>query len=355
LEYKFELADLRRIVYWTICKFRTDEFHHSTLSWKRDLIGGFLDRWVNRATEFVVFKNLLSGKNYYAVTDFFFYGQATEKNAPDVIGLQDKNGKILARFVEYVNGKWVQIDDAPWIEVKTCRKTQKLVAIKESQMEDDHYYAIVESNIRDDYLTAIFDKSVFDNQIFESFHMNPAFVKSDAGNAIVQPEKIVSQTDLGFFKLIGIFKGSKIKMFSKLCRGRTREVGAENPRYVGSIEPTDRNSSLSPEEVPEGIFTYTFEGGTYLPILVKYLTPDSKAEILTKSKGFFRIAINGKVAINEHELLDGFYKVTFKTFNRNTSQNEWITHKCMFERFAENSEMPALIKIFDKFAGSSAS
>ena len=58
------------------------------------MIGGFFDRWFNRAPEFLIFGELLKGQKYDVVIDNFLYGQDTKKNAPDIIGLQ-KNQKTI--------------------------------------------------------------------------------------------------------------------------------------------------------------------------------------------------------------------------------------------------------------------
>jgi hypothetical protein len=54
MEVEFKFDDLKKLVYWIICKFKEDEFHHQASSVKSDLIGGFFDRWFNRAPEFLI-------------------------------------------------------------------------------------------------------------------------------------------------------------------------------------------------------------------------------------------------------------------------------------------------------------
>ena len=70
MEVKFEKDDLYKLIYWIVCKFKEDEFHHQAASAKSDLIGGFFDRWLNRAPEFLIFRELLKGKNYMATVIF---------------------------------------------------------------------------------------------------------------------------------------------------------------------------------------------------------------------------------------------------------------------------------------------
>ena len=352
MECRFELDDLKRIIYWTTCKFKIDEFHLTSISGKRDLIGGFLDRWVNRASEFVVFKNLLKEKKYKTVTDFFFYGQETKKNAPDVIGLQDNEGNPLVKFAEYNDGTWIAIAGTPWVEVKTCRKDQYLIAVRESQMEDDHFYVIVESNVRNDYLTTILDKSVFNDDIRDFFKMNNVYIRSDANGSIIKPEKITPATDLGFYKLIGIFKGEEVKKYCRLCAGNTETSKAEQPRYIRKIEEANEMVNPISEQLSEGFFLYSFGDGVYLPIYIKFLSEDSEAEVIRKRKTYFCLSVHGRVAVNEHELDHGFHRINFSTFTRNAKYSEWVGYKSLFEKYAKSSEA-SLLEIFDQLVDKS--
>jgi len=347
MECKFELSDLKRIIYWTTCKFRIDKFHHTSVSAKRDVIGGFFDRWVNRASEFVVFKNLLKEKNYEAGIDFFFYGQETEKNAPDLIGLQDKNGNVLVKFAEYDNGTWLPVQGAPWIEVKTFRKDQYLTAVKESQMDDEHFYVMVESSIRDDYLITILDKSVFDDEISGSFKMSKAYIRSDTNQSLIEPEKITPSAELGSFKLIGVFKGKEVKKYCLLCKGKTEDANADQPRYIHDVEKLEGVNSTLSVPIQEGLFSYSFDGGIYLPAFIKFLSEGSEVKLLRKKKTFFYLHVKGKVTVNEHELGDGAYKVNFRMFARNAGYSEWIGYKYLFEKYAESSEQQ-LLEMFDR-------
>jgi len=351
MECKFEIEDLKKILYWTTCKFRIDKFHHTTLAGKRDLIGGFFDRWVNRAAELVIFKNLLKEKSYDAVMDFFFYGQETEKNAPDIIGLQEKNGNVLVKFAEYADGNWTHRSGTPWIEVKTFRKNQRLIAIKESQMKDEHFYVLVESDVRDDYLTAVLDKSVFSDNIFDSFKMKGDFIKSDKNKSLIQPNKITPSYDLGCFRLIGIFKGSEVKRYCKLCKGKTEQSPADNPRYIDNIQKIEIVRGTPSEPLQEGLFSYSFGDAIYLPILVKLLTANSCVKIAKRQKTSFYASVKGKATLNEHELSNGSYKVNFKTFKRNTTQSEWVGYKSLFEKYAQNSQ-DELLDVFDQLVKS---
>ena len=64
---------LRKAIYWIVCKYMMDDFKREQSSSKRALLGGFIDRWMNKAPEFLIFDELLKNKDYSIVTDTFFY------------------------------------------------------------------------------------------------------------------------------------------------------------------------------------------------------------------------------------------------------------------------------------------
>ena len=161
MKVKFEIADLKKLIYWITCKFKEDEFHHLGSASKRDLIGGFYDRWFNRAPEFLIFRELLKNKPYDVVIDNLLYGQDTKKNAPDIIGLKDAKENIIVKFTKYNDGDWENNPNMPIIEVKSFRESQNLISVGDTQMYNDHFYVIAESQVREDYLTVLFKDEVF--------------------------------------------------------------------------------------------------------------------------------------------------------------------------------------------------
>ena len=77
---KVDLTDefLKKTIYWIICKFNMDEFKREQSSSKQALLGDFIDRWMNKAPEFLIFNELLKDKDYSAVNDSFFYTYFTK-------------------------------------------------------------------------------------------------------------------------------------------------------------------------------------------------------------------------------------------------------------------------------------
>lgn len=345
MKIKFEKDHLKKLIYWIMCKFKADKFHQG-LSGKRDLIGGFFDRWLNRAPEFLIFDKLLENKNYQVVLDNFLYGHDTNKNAPDVIGLE-QNGNISAVFTEFYDDRWIQKSNMPFIEVKTFRNDQYLTAVNETQMNDDHYFVFVESNIKKNYLSTIFEDGVFNEEIYKSLAMSNRFVKSNKKENLILPQKLKKIPDLGFFKLIGIYKGREVKKYSYLAKGKRSGTPADKVRYISTIEEKNSVNGHGTFEIEEGIFKYdNGEDKKYAPIYIKYLSKNSKIIIKKKYKGNIKLKVVGRVRINSEMLEDGYYRINFKKMDRNSSKNEFIGHKDVFENYADDVE-DELVNIFE--------
>lgn len=341
MKVKFEEEDLKRLIYWIVCKFKEDEFHHQASSTKSDLIGGFFDRWFNRAPEFLIFRELLTGKKYDVALDNFLYGQDTKKNAPDVIGLE-KGDKIIVKFAVYRDGDWKKIDKMPLIEVKTFRKTQSLSAVGHTQMDAEHYYVFVESNVREDYLITLFKESVFSKKIFESLKEHKEFIESDKNNQIIPIPELKVEKDLGFFKLLGIFRGDIVKKYSILV-GIDENGKPEKPRYFSSIEEIEPISHQIEEDFNKTLYR---DGNNYVPFYMN-ANEGSKITIVKKLKGYFVVKVAGSAEINGNLVNEGYYKVIFKKFDRSSKKKEYVGDKTVFANIAENSQNELITK-FDK-------
>ena len=154
IDVKLEEDILLKNLYWTVNKFRLDPDHKQQNSSREDLIGGFFDRWISRIPEYLIFDELLPEK-YSPVVDNFIYTDKKSKNAPDIIGLKNKDGTYFP-FAKFNNTRWELLPDAPFIEMKVFREDQNLITIPSSQFDLEKYYAIVESYVPEDYLISIF-------------------------------------------------------------------------------------------------------------------------------------------------------------------------------------------------------
>lgn len=84
--------DLKKIVYFTLAKVEFNPYHHQGTVAKSDYIGGYIDRWVNKLSEHVIFnKFLLAEKEYKAINDY-----VAHKNTFDVS--QSRRQEFLDEF-----------------------------------------------------------------------------------------------------------------------------------------------------------------------------------------------------------------------------------------------------------------
>lgn len=340
-EIDFAVKDLKLITYFAINKFLIDPLHHQGTSSKRDFIGGFLDRWINRAAEYLFLNYILEEKNreYNVASDFYLYSSDTEKNAPDVLGLVPK-GSIdpRIRFSLYQNGTWITREDVPFVEVKTIRPDQNLLAIRDTQMQDDHYYVFIEVDIPNHYLLSIFCDDLFDNEEYlNRITMSEEFIESDKNNQIIQPKLIKNDFKsgiIGKLKLIGIFLGSEFKKFGGYYQEK------ESFQYIFNIRPHEKKKGSTEVFKFEGnikIFHYYYKDQKgnipkYLPIFVA-----GKCEIQLnlkyKTTAYFTLKTFGKdVWINQFKLSGGWYKIEFKKMERSSNWREYFISKHFFQK-----------------------
>jgi hypothetical protein len=79
------------------------------------------------------------------------------------LGIQSE--KEVIPFAKFKDDKWYMKEDKPFIDIKTYRKKQKMITIRDTQLEDEHYYVLVESDIKPYYLKKLLSESIFDNEI----------------------------------------------------------------------------------------------------------------------------------------------------------------------------------------------
>lgn len=348
------IETLKKYCLWSIIKFFKDDYHIQNSSSRNDLLGGFMDRWINRIPESLIFQELLKSEEFDVVNDDFFYIDESAKNAPDVIGLvryntnnkhsefKSLNDDEKMRFYQFYTfdiNQWSKFDDdAPFIEMKTTRNSQMLATIAKRQENiDENYFVLVESNINDYYLLYLLDKKIFKEHI--DFNINNSFFKNDLDiielpnlainneiNRLVQ-NRIISFDDeikyVGDYKLCGIFKGSTIKDYSS-------EVGLEDdkpisPRYLKSIDEIYDDNEL---------FDYSFDFDYYsdefksIPIFIDVLDNSSIfVENIDNNGNVFDdeliVSVEGEMILYDlnRNCIDrfpsGFYKLKFDSFISN--------------------------------------
>lgn len=330
--------ELIRTIYFILMKYGSDSLHMQGTSSKRDLVGGFIERWLNKLAETAVFDSLFKDKPYEAIPDYFLYNNESEKNAPDILGIKDKNKTIP--FVQYNDGRWETVGKSPRIEVKALRKDQYLLGIRQPQMIDD-FYVFVESDLSPDYLTMIFDNEVFSDKNLELLKVDPIFIKSDINSSIIAPIKPKKAEVVGSFRLIGTFTKEQILNNTVSCRPRV------SPWYVKKVNNVTRVLRATEGEkltINDSKFTYRFNDIVYLPVAVE---GNIEQTFLIKSnKGSFFLRTDTDLTINGTTLAPGFIKVEFSEFKRGSSWDENLAVKNSFEVFTKDSTNE-MIEAFD--------
>lgn len=346
IKVDFTKKDLKKITYWIVSKFQVDEYHHNFSGGKRDLIGAFIDRWINRAPEFLIFNKLLEDKNYSVVTDTFLYAQDTNKNSPDVIGLKDKKDNLY-KFSVFNDGSWNQVESMPFIEMKTFREDQKIVTIPESQFYDDNYYAIVESHIFDNYLIALFKNSFFDNEYYDLLKMDDSFIENDGNNLLIRPNKLEKLDNLGYFVLLGVFKGFNIKKSAIVVNK------GDKPSYLVKVEEMNKlpqKRFLIDEVIYLENGLYKSYNGNFIAPFNVTIDENSTIRLLAELKSYVFIEVNGSACINNVHVKDGYYKLHLKDFDKRSKDSEiFVTKQTLLSTCDDETE--DLINIFDGIVG----
>ena len=335
---QIEITDdeLKKIVYFTTMLFKADSLHMQGTSAKSDLIGGYLERWVNKSAESIIFDELLKDKSYEAVCDYFLYsGKDVQKNAPDILGLKNNNGAHIP-FVKFKDSKWVRVEGRPRIEVKVMRKNQYLATVREPQMIDD-FYVFIESDLEPDYLTSLFDTNVFDDKYFNELSMDDSFIESDTENNLLTHVKPNRASKVGTMRLMGIYTKEEFKRLSILL------AKSESPYYLQRSEAHSglRIYGVCDEQLAvseEGLVVYSNgeDGPRYIPFLVEDCSSRS-LKLLGKSKSTAIIKTEEKIKINGQEFDPGFIKLCFTKFERGSAWDENTVSKYVLEKIGKDS------------------
>ncbi len=323
--------DLRRIIYFITMKFRGDPLHRQGTSAKRDFLGGYIERWFNKVAEKVIFDELLRDKTYKAVSDYFIYANDTEKNAPDIIGLEKSSGEVVP-FVKYNNGKWADVQGMPRVEVKVFRKDQMLTGVREPQMIDD-YYAFIESDLEPDYLANIFEDEVFSDRYFKELEMSDKFIESDENTQIIPHLKADKTGRIGTMRLLGIYSRAELKEKTVVC-GR-----GVSPYYFAGATNLETKSEPKADGVLKiennGLVNYKYAGDIYLPFSIKGTEGD--LQVIKKNKGSVYVKSDNELVVDGFRVGPGVVRIEFKKFERSSSWSENVVSKYIIENYGKDS------------------
>ena len=334
-EIKVELTEefLKKILYWIICKYKMDEYTREQSSAKRALLGGFIDRWMNKAPEFLIFDELLKDKDFSVIMDTFFYNKGESKNAPDILGLIDEKDKYYP-FAKFIDNHWEVGEDVPFVEMKTFRSDQSLVTIPLNQFDENHYYAIVESHLNENYLLSIFDDDLFDNNDYYNYITNlkeEEFVISNKEGIISKPEKLQKSDKLGYYNLLGIYKGSDLKKLSRLV-----EKG-DNPIYFyeNTNSPSrfqKRFQVVPPIRLDSGLHNFD-DDDKNIPFDIE-ISENSELKIEYQTKKALDVSVIGDIKIDGVKLDSGMRRLSFRNFEKTGTIKEIVLTKSLLKHYS---------------------
>lgn len=337
--------DLRKIVYFTLLKFRNDPLHLQGTSAKGDLMGGYIERWFNKIAETIILNNLLKDKKFKVVSDYYIYRNDSKKNAPDTLGIVLDSGKNIP-FAKYKDGEWIIQPNMPSVEIKVVRSTQALAGVREPQMTDD-YYMFIESELQGDYLSTIFEDEVFDDRYFDELKMPEDYIESDKDNQIIPHSKMKKSDKVGTVKLIGTYSPEELRRITRLCRKDVSPYYFAEAVNVDKVRgAVDSNSDVKVGE--DGIVEYTNGDNLYLPFVVQN-NSTGRLKVLKKNLSSFYLETDEQLIVNGSKLESGKIKIAFKKFERSSKWDENIVSKFIMENLGRDCT-GELIKVFDSLA-----
>lgn len=323
-----------------VCSMAQRGKMYGGLSGKSDYIGGVFDRWINIIPESVIFNKYFLPKiadKLEVISDYYEYNPKKSGIAPDVLGV--KNGTKAIPFVEYVN-EWRAIYNAPQIEVKSFKKGQYMVSLR-NQGYDKQYLVMVETNLDSDYLLPFFETTVISEDIYNKLKMDDSvFIKTNLNNDLSSVTKIKrDNTNLGSLRLITVCLASDFMRYSNLCNG------GESPFYIKGISET-RTPRILPKNTSfldwvnkkiDNLYIWKenkLDSNKKHKLIDIYIENVDKIQVLKNSKSSITIHTTSKVKINDTELeANKTYIIKFQLLDRSSSKNgEYFMHKSIIDK-----------------------
>ena len=338
--------DVAPYIYF-VCSMAQRGRMYGGLSGKSDYIGGVFDRWINIIPESVIFNKYFLPKiadNLEVISDYYEYDPKKSGIAPDVLGV--KIGKKAIPFVEYVN-KWRALKNAPQIEVKSFKKGQYMVSLR-NQSYDKKYLVMAETNLDSDYLLPFFEQTVIGEDIYNKLKMDDnVFIKENLNKDLSSVTKIKrDNTNLGSLKLITVCLANDFMRYSNLCG----EGGS--PFYIKEI-----NETRTPKTLPQtmtfsewinkkidNLYSWKenklvfFKKHTLIDV---YVENADKIQVLKNSKSSITIYTISKAKINDTELeANKTYIIKFQLLDRSGAKSgEYFMHKSIIDKIPNKEDI----------------
>lgn len=329
-----------------VCSMSQRGKMYGGLSGKSDSIGGVFDRWINIIPESVIFNKYFLPKiavNLKVISDYYEYNPKKSGIAPDVLGIIHKEQAIP--FVEYVN-KWKALDGAPQIEVKSFKKAQYMVSLR-NQGYNNQYLVMIETNLDSDYLLPFFEQTVINEDVYNKLKMDDSiFIKKNDNNDLSPITKIKrDNSDLGSLKLITVCDAGDFMNYSNVC------AGGESPFYIKEIKET-RTPKKIPQTAPFLDLVYKNENNLYewkenlLDQNIKHKMIDihidhiDDVKVVKNSKSSITIYAESNVSINGKDLeASKTYIIKFQLLDRSSSKNdEYFMHKSIIDKISSKED-----------------
>ena len=236
----------------------------------------------------------------------------------------------------------------PFIEMKTFRSDQSLVTIPCTQFSDNHYFVIVESHLEDDYLSSIFDDELFENEEYYNFVISQTedeLIISNNDGIIKKPDKLTKTHELGYYELIGIYKGINMKQFYQIVK-----KGDKPLYYYGEIDPPSRfqrkRKIIPPIKLNSGLY-YFDNDDKNIPIHIN-ISDGAELKIFHKISTALDVEVKGHVEVDGNKLKEGMRRLKFKEFEKNGKEEEVAMTKSILKCYNESiSATEELISEFD--------
>ncbi len=338
--------DVAPYIYF-VCSMAQRGRMYGGLSGKSDYIGGVFDRWINIIPESVIFNKYFLPKiadNLEVISDYYEYDPKKSGIAPDVLGV--KIGKKAIPFVEYVN-KWCALKNAPQIEVKSFKKGQYMVSLR-NQSYDKKYLVMAETNLDSDYLLPFFEQTVIGEDVYNKLKMDDdVFIKENLNKDLSSVTKIKrDNTNLGSLKLITVCLADDFMRYSNLCG----EGGS--PFYIKEI-----NETRTPKTLPQTIIfsdwinkkidnLYSWkenklDNNKKHTLIDVYVENANKIQVLKNSKSSITIYTIGKAKINDTELeANKTYIIKFQLLDRSGAKSgEYFMHKSIIDKIPNKEDI----------------
>jgi len=338
--------DIKSYIYFI--SSMSQEKMYGGLSSKSDLMGGIFDRWINIISEGAIFNKYFLKKispKYKVISDFYRYNPINIGIAPDLLGIRTSHKDIP--FAKFGQNGWMPYKNAPQIEVKTFKKDQYLVSLR-NQHYDGKYLVLLQMFLNPAYLVPFFSKDIFSCKVYSSLKMNnKVFIEEGFSKEMKQTPKIIKDKKIGTLELIRVTTANEFMNCCDLCGPKI------SPQYIKTIDITRKLNN--PREVIKmstlcdlkgKLFTfnerwYKLQKNKSIKTLSWKITNIDQIEVIKITGSSISInALADGISINNIELSAGnSYLIKFGLLDRSGANGaEYFMHKSIIEVVDEYEE-----------------